>query len=122
MYHFRREFTCCLSARPLLYIWLHTKIPIKSGSGYDRADGHPFILYTTACQTDDATGVTRCPSWIKARSQVFPSTFPHQPLSLYIYLSQFNLFLIPTSLLLLSLPSPLAYLKPKITWLHSQAR
>lgn len=32
----------------------------------------PLTLFTCACQADDATGVTRCPSWIKAQSQVSP--------------------------------------------------
>lgn len=99
--------------------WQHTE------EWHGGADGDPLTLFTRACQTDDATGVTRCPSWIKAQSQVFPSTsltcssvplfssVPIQPLSpsLYVAFSSF-----------LSIPSPLAYLKPKISWLHSQAR
>lgn len=46
--------------------WQHT------GEGHDWADGYPLTLFTRACQTDDATGVTRCPSWIKSQSEVFP--------------------------------------------------
>lgn len=33
-----------------------------AGQGHDGgADGHPRALFIPACQTDDATGVTRCP-------------------------------------------------------------
>lgn len=65
--------------------WQHT------GEGHDGADGYSHTLFTRACQTDDATGVTRCPSWIKAQSQVFPSSFA--PWSFSAVFSQFNLFL-----------------------------
>lgn len=30
IYQLRRAFTCCLSARPFLYIWLDKKIPMKT--------------------------------------------------------------------------------------------
>lgn len=67
-----------------IFGWIRKSPWKQSGAGHDGADGYPFILFTCACQTDDATGVTRCPSWIKAQSQVFPSTLAPQPLSFYI--------------------------------------
>lgn len=106
-----RQGLCCT------FGWTRKSPRQHTGEGHDEADGYPLTLFTRACQTDDATGVTRCPSWIKAQSQVFPPSLPPQSLS--AVLSQFNLFLPPilphfafTSFL--SIPSPLAYLKPKI--------
>ncbi len=66
---------CCTFGWTRKSPWQHT------GEGHDGADGYPLTLFTRACQTDDATGVTRCPSWIKAQSQVFPPSLPPQSLS-----------------------------------------
>lgn len=82
----------------LYYIfgWTRKSSWKQSGEGHHEADGYPLTLFTCACQTDDATGVTRCPSWIKAQSQVFPSFLAPQSFSLHI----------SPSLLSLSFPSP----------------
>lgn len=114
-----RQGLCCTFGWTRKSPWQHTR------EGHDGADGYPFTLPTCACQTDDATGVTRCPSWIKAQSQVFPSLLAPQSLS--AVLNQFSTFLlsiVPHFAFnsILSFLSLFAYLKPKISWLHSQAR
>lgn len=71
-----RQGLCCTFGWTRKSPWQHT------GEGHDGADGYPLTLFTRACQTDDATGVTRCPSWIKAQSQAPPPPLPLACLSL----------------------------------------
>ena len=72
--------SCCLSARPLQYSWLDKNNPPwqHTRGGHDGADGNSLTCFPCPCQTDNATGVTRCPSWIKAQTQVFPSSLAAQ--------------------------------------------
>lgn len=113
-----RQGLCCT------FGWTRKSPRQHTGKGHDRADGYPLTLFTRACQTNDATGVTRWSSWIEAKSQVCPP--PHLLLNFSLQLSpnSSSSFILPyyafTSFL--SIPSFLAYLKPKISWLHSQAR
>lgn len=92
-----RQGLCCT------FGWTRKSPRQHTGKGHDRADGYPLTLFTRACQTDDATGVTRWSSWIEAKSQVCPPT-SLTPQFLSAALSQFILLLHPPILCLHFLP------------------
>lgn len=88
---------------------------------HERANGYLVTRFTAAYQADNATGVSRCPSWIKAQSQVFP-------LSLSLMFSpQYHLFRLPIlpHLAFAFNMSPIAYLpkaKDRLETVTSQVR
>lgn len=97
-----------------LYIWQDRRIPMATywkRAGWSRWLALYSLHLCLPCQTVDVTGVTRCPSWIRAQSQVFPLLLHPQSLSVpfffhfifFLLTFSYNFFLpvlyLPTSLI-----------------------
>lgn len=120
-----RQALCCTFGWTRKSPWQHT------GEGHDGADGYPsYSLHSRL----PGRRCYRCDKMSKLDQGPVPGVSPLSlslplPLSLSLStaLSQFNLSLfhiLPNFVFIsiLSIPAPCAYLKPKISWLHSQAR